>query len=94
MFDSFWSDFKWKIFSFCFLPYLAYFSIAFIYLTMMLFESDEFAEEYGFDSDNLSYIETYEPPIRYIFLVFLLFHTGVQIRQMINDGLAHHLDQT
>lgn len=37
MFDAFWSDFKWKIFGFCFVPYLFYFTASFYYITMMLY---------------------------------------------------------
>lgn len=48
MFDAFWSDFKWKIFAFCFLPYLVYFGVSFFYLVTMLYDPGEEAPEFGF----------------------------------------------
>ena len=47
MFDSFWNDFKWKIFFSCFVPYLFYFSCSFLYILLMLFLPNE--ESYEWD---------------------------------------------
>ena len=91
MFDAFWSDFKWKIFTFCFLPYLLYFCISFIYIVRMLFDPDEEAAEFDFKKENLEYLKEEEPPMRYIFALLLIFHMGIQIKQLISDGLWGHL---
>ena len=77
MFDAFWGDFKWKIFSLCFLPYLLYFITAFAYITTMLFEPDETAPDWGFD--GLDYMEVWEPPLHHIYLVLLIFQIFIQM---------------
>lgn len=77
MFDAFWSDFKWKIFAFCFLPYLVYFCITFMYLIQMLFDPEEEAPEFDFKKEDLEYLDTWEPPLRWIFTILLLFHMGI-----------------
>ena len=94
MFDSFWSDFKWKIFTLCFVPYLIYFASAFFYMTNMLYDTGEEALNFNFEAEKLDYIGSTEPPLRYIFTVLLLFHFGIQIKQMINDGFKSHITQT
>lgn len=71
MFDAFWGDFKWKIFFFCFLPYLIYFITAFVYITTMLFKPGEVAPAWGFL--ELDYMEVWEPPLHHIYLILLLF---------------------
>ena len=48
MFEAFWSDFKWKIFGFCFIPYLTYFLASFIYITTMLYQAGEEAPDWDF----------------------------------------------
>ena len=71
MFDAFWGDFKWKIFSLCFLPYLLYFFTAFAYITTMLFKPGEVAPDWGFE--ELKYMEVWEQPLHHIYLLLLLF---------------------
>ena len=71
MFDAFWGDFKWKIFYFCFIPYLFYFVTALAYITMMLYKPGEVAPEWGFD--GIDYLEVWEPPLHYVYLLQLLF---------------------
>ena len=48
MFDTFWGEFWWNLFIICFLPYLVYFIVAFMYLVMMLYEPTEEALEWQF----------------------------------------------
>jgi hypothetical protein len=91
MFDAFWSDFKWKIFGFCFVPYLLYFFTSLTYLVLMLHTPDEEALDWGYSSDDLYYMEKYETPTRTVFGVLLFFQMGIQIKQMSNDGLKRHL---
>ena len=80
MFDAFWSDFKWKIFSFCFLPYLLYFVVAVAYLLLMLFEPGEEAPDWEFMAEDLTYLDTTELPLRIVFIVLWLFHFAVQVK--------------
>ena len=92
MFDAFWDDFKWKIFGFCFVPYLIYFTTSFIYMTNMLYLKDETAEIYDFGEDEVSYIIWLEPPFRAIFGVLLSFHFGIQCYQISREGVRQHFD--
>ena len=80
MFEAFWSDFKWKIFGFCFVPYLTYFVASFIYITTMLYQAGEEAPDWDFSSDNLLYIDTYELPLRIVLIVLLLFQLFIQAK--------------
>ena len=90
MFDAFWSDFKWKIFFTCFLPYLLYFSCAFLYIVLMLFLPDDESEEWAITADSLSYLATFEVPSRIILFILWLFHFIVQMKQIVADGLRQH----
>ena len=94
MFDAFWSDFKWKIFTFCFLPYLFYFSVSFCYITMMLHKSDESSVKWGFETHSLHYMNDWELPLRWLFTILLIFHIGVQIKQAVSDGIKSHIKST
>jgi len=94
MFDAFWSDFKWKIFGFCFVPYLIYFSTCFMYLVTMLYKPDEEAPNWDFSPDSLLYMDTYEAPLLSAFIILLFFQMGIQVKQMISDGVKRHLYQT
>lgn len=93
MFDAFWSDFKWKIFGFCFVPYLFYFASSCIYIMMMLYKPGEVSPSYDLNSSALDYLDTYEVPLRFVFFVLLLFHIGIQIKQLSNDGFMKHIGQ-
>ena len=77
MFDSFWNDFKWKIFFSCFVPYLLYFSLAHTYFMAMLFRPDEESSVYEITTENTSYMATYEMPCRVVLSVLWLFHACV-----------------
>ena len=87
MFDAFWGDFKWKIFSLCFLPYFVYFMSALLYITMMLYKPGEVAPDWGFEA--LEYLDVWEPPLHHIFLLLLLFQIVIQIKQIMNDRWSH-----
>ena len=80
MFDAFWNDFKWKIFAFCFLPYLFYFLLSFGYLSNMLFQTGEEAKDWEFYAEDISYIDTYELPLRWIFMVFLVYFIFIEVK--------------
>jgi len=63
-------------------------------MTNMLYETGEEAENFNFSADTIAHIDQLEPPLRYIFTVLLLFHFGIQIKQMVNDGFKSHITQT
>ena len=77
MFDSFWNDFKWKIFFSCFVPYLIYFSCALSYFMLMLVRPDEQSTIWQINARDASYIETYELPLRCALGALWFFHVCV-----------------
>ena len=77
MFDSFWNDFKWKIFFSCFVPYLFYFSCSFLYILLMLFLPNEESYEWDINTRKADYIDKYEAPLRFAVFVLWLFHFAV-----------------
>lgn len=72
------------------MPYLLYFSCAFTYIVMMLFLPHEEIEEWAITEDSLSYLSTYEVPLRIILFILWLFHFAVQMKQIKADGLRQH----
>jgi len=93
MFDAFWSDFKWKIFLFCLVPYMFFFGLSFAYLSLMLFHPEESSEDWGILASDHDYLATHELPLRIILLASWLFHVSVQMKQIIADGFTHHFNQ-
>lgn len=55
MFDSFWTDFKWKIFFSCFVPYLLYFCSAFLYIISMLYDKNESSGQWDIRAKDYDY---------------------------------------
>jgi len=80
MFDAFWVGFKLKIFIFCFIPYLIYFSFTFLFLTKMLFLPGEEATEFEFFAEDLDYIDTYERPLRGLLLALLIYQLVIEVK--------------
>ena len=80
MFDTFWGEFWWNLFIICFLPYLVYFIVAFMYLVMMLYEPTEEALEWQFLADDLKYLETHEPPLRILFMLLLTYQLAIEVK--------------
>jgi len=77
MFDSFWNDFRWKIFFSCFVPYLLYFSCALFYILLMLFVPEEHSEQWEMNTDDLGYLQQAELPLRILLIILWLFHATV-----------------
>jgi hypothetical protein len=80
MFDAFWSDFKRKIFIFCFLPYLVYFICCEAYIVMMLFMPGESSEQWEFAAEDLEYLDTYEGPLRALVLILLVSQIIIEVK--------------
>ena len=80
MFNSFWNDFKWKIFFSCFVPYLFYFLSAFFYILLMLFHEDEVSEVWDIKTEDSEIVLKYEMPLRIVLVILWLFHFIVQMK--------------
>ena len=60
----------------------------------MLFEPGEEAPEFDFKKSDLDYMQSWEVPLRVVFTVLLLFHIGIQVKQILNDDFVSHFKQT